>query len=201
MVMARRNRNRSIHTPPKANLQSKKQRQRWYRATQASEGPTIYALQRKAELIGEHVIIDRHGRFRISGETNTSLTTTRLDLALATNQIGNAEHLAGIIYGSMHHALFGNLHPKITSFYAALVHEHLTTEIGDSSRAFLTYDEKEERLEQIKARFDRADDRLKSMPVDLRRSTRALCLDAGECDMDMAVIGLSVLRRHWRIEV
>lgn len=191
-------RRRSIHTPEQRSRMAPSRR------PQPDAGPTDFALQRKAELLGEATFCDVESRkVRMSGRNNGQAAFSALTRLHWRDRITLPQFRAGLQYAHLRAVLWGRAHPKPASFYR-LIHEHISSDmhLPDEELA----EEREERMAEMRLAYRRGDDHLRRMPhsTGVRVALRATCVDdlypANDGWLARLRLGLHALAGVWEID-
>lgn len=198
--MKRSVRLRSIRTPLTRDRIAPSKRDR------ADEGPTAFALLRRAELLGETVVCNvKTKRVTITGRNDGRATTSALSLLYHRDKITQAQFRAGLMYARLRFAWFGSAVPRGSSL-ASMIHEHLSSDSALADAEDESAEDKADRLEEMRLDFRRGDDRLRKLPYyeRVRVCLRAVCIDdlypTKRGWLDRLRIGLQELADTWRTD-
>jgi hypothetical protein len=132
--------------------------------SKGDDAASLYALQRRAELMGEgtYCLIET-GEVGITGPNSGVLTGTALGLLRTRDEIEAVEFRAGCLYGGLRSMLYPRAVPGSTSVYRMMALE-LGEVLDERLRARETPDEHAERIEEARIMYYRGDNRLRQLP-------------------------------------
>lgn len=214
--MPRINRRKSIHTPPRRDRISPSKR-----APMPDDGPTDFALQRKAEQIGQGVYCDlnRQGRVEITGGPGARAraefaTSSTLALLYDREKIDAKQLRAGNEYMRLHRLLWGRSTPPASGLSKVLA-TPLPDRLAEAAHASRDREELDEEgyiewMQEQRTLYERAEYRLRHLPGSIthrrlvRITLRAVILDdvmpTEPAHLARLRLGLAHLAEVWGIE-
>lgn len=176
------------------------------RPPREDDGPTIYQLARRAELLGEKVIWDAKAhKPAVSGNAAVDATASAIGMLLHQKLISEEEHSAGQTYAMLRLILFGPASPRGSALFKVLATDFI--EVAAAKERELTPDEKEEHLVNCRISYYEADNRLRKLHYArrVREVLRRVLIDNQMPDpkrpnqLSRLREGLQVLAFCWRI--
>lgn len=167
---------RAIAIPVRRNRISSSQRE----AIENDDGgPTMYSLQRRAELMGEatYCLVETH-ETSITGANTGILTGTALGILRTRDMIAAIQFKAGALYAGMRAMLFARAIPASTSIFRMIALD-LSEREEIKRLALETPEDHAERVEEARIMYYRGDNRLRQLPYarGVREVLRRVCID------------------------
>lgn len=142
-------------------------------------GPTDFALQRRAELMGQGTYCALGSpETHITGDNTGILTGTALGILRTQDKIAWVQFRAGSFYAGLQHMLFGKVVPGTSSIFRNIALDLVERE-QVSRRATETEEDHAIRTEEARIMYYRGDNRLRALPFArrVREILRRVCLN------------------------
>ena len=145
---------KSVKVPHRRNLTAPKERP----PVITDDGPGIYQIIRRAEVLGESVVVDkRTNKPRVSGHAPHFASDSPVELLFNQGKLTHAQLRAALLYGQLRQLLFGKSVAKQSTLSSVLSDGH-----GESRREY-TIDEIDEHWDEIRLAYYRGDNRLRKL--------------------------------------
>ena len=145
---------KSVKIPQRRNKVSPKKRD----VVPSDDGPGIYQIIRRAEVLGETVVVDSiTKRPRVSGNAPHGASDSPVELLFNKGKITHAQLKAALLYGQLRQLLFGKSVAKQSTLSSVLSEGH-----GEARHEY-TLDEIDEHWEEIRLAYYRGDNRLRKL--------------------------------------